>query len=323
MMSHSIFRSVTIVAVLAFAACPALAQQIQGQVKLPDKTPAFNIPVQCSGSGCSGYKYTDRNGKFTIYPNETGNYTISISVPGYETESRSVTLIDRNSNEYMFITLKTDPKFTGPGGTTSVVAAAVIDPRVPAPAREAYELGLQEVNAAKVDKAIPHLEKAVSLFPEFLEAHLLLGTSYMDAKQWDKAEASLKRVTTLDTKRAEGHLALGQLYYQQKKYDNAEKSLLEALKIEDKSWPGHFTLARVYMDASAFAKAAPEMEKANLLRPDYAEGHFLAGNIYIKTGNAAGALKEFEEYLRLDPKGKLAPKVQATVAKLKEIVNKK
>ena len=321
-MSHSIFRFVIVIAVLAFAACPTFAQQIQGQVKLPDKTPAFNFPVQCSGSGCSGYKYTDRNGKFIIYPNTTGTYEISINVPGYEPETRSVTLIDSNSNEYIFFSLKTDPKFS-PGGSTSVVAASVIDPRVPEPARTEYELGLQEVNAGKVDKAIPHLEKAISLYPDFLEAQLLLGTSYMDAKQWDKAEASLKRAATIDPKRAEGHLALGQLYYQQKKYDNAEKELFDALKIDDKLWSGHYTLARVYMDASAFTKAAPEMEKANLIRPDYAEGHFLAGNIYIKTGNAAGALKEFEEYLRLDPKSKIAPKVQATVAKLKEIVNKK
>ena len=320
MMPRSIFRFVIVVAVLAFAACPALAQTIQGTVRLsPNNVPAQEAIVECSGSGCSGIKYTDRQGKFSLYVTSTGSYSITISYGGYKTETRSVTLMDRSQTEHMMIQLKPDPKAAG---ASTASASVVIDPKVPAPARKEYEDGLKEVNAGNVALAIPHLEKAVSLYPEFLQAHLLLGTAYMDDKKWDKAETSLRRAVELDAKKADGHFALGEMYYQQKKYPEAEKELLAGLQIQDNSWQGHYTLARVYMDTNAFDKAAPQMEKANQLRPDYAEGHFLAGNIYIKTRNAEGALKSFEEYLRLAPKGKFAPQVQNTVTKLKEILKK-
>lgn len=319
-MSRSICRLMIVSLGLAFAACPALAQTIQGTVRLsPSNEPAQEAIVECSGGGCSGIKYTDRQGKFSLYVTSTGSYNITVSFAGYKTETRSVTLMDRTQTEHMMIQLKPDPKAAG---AATVSAAPAIDPKVPAPARKEYEDGLKEINAGKVAQAIPHLEKAVSLYPEFLQAHLLLGTAYMDDKKWDKAETTLRRVIELDAKRAEGHFALGEMYYLQKKYPEAEKALLAGLQIQDNSWQGHYTLARVYVDMNAFDKAAPQIEKANQLRPDFAEGHFLAGNIYIKTRNGEGALKSFEEYLRLAPKGKFAPQVQNTVAKLKEILKK-
>ncbi|MGB7922485.1 MAG: tetratricopeptide repeat protein [Pyrinomonadaceae bacterium] len=331
-MSRPVFRLLIVSIVLAFAAAPAFAQQITGQVRYADgNQPAFNIPVECQGTNCNGTTYTDRQGKFVWrfgggaggISGGTGQYTITVSAPGYRTETRSVTLLDVAQSEYMFFTLKRDPKAGDATGAPGVVTApVVIDPKVPAPAREEYEKALKESDAGKPDKAIPHLEKAVSLYPDFLQAQLLLGTAYMDNKQWDKAEATLKRAVALDPKKSEGFFALGELYYQQKKYPDAEKALVMGLQIQENAWQGHYTLGRVYMDAKAFDKAAPHMDKANQIRPDFAEGHFLAGNIYLKLNNGEAALKELEEYLRLAPKGKLAPQVQNTVTKLKEILKK-
>lgn len=321
-MIGSIFRLLILSLTLAFAACPALAQQVQGQVRLSDvNAPAFNVPVECTGSICSGYTYTDRNGKFTWRFSNPGQVTITVAVPGYIFESRSVTLIDFNSSEYMFFVLKPDPKAPKPAGAATGAPPA-IDPKVPEPARKEYEAGLKEVNSGKPEKAIPYLEKAISLYPDFLEAQLMLGTAYADAKQWDKAEKTLQRAIEINPKRIEAYVALGEAYRQQKKYAEAEKTLRTGVEIDDKSWAGHYTLARVYVDANTFTPAAPEIEKANQLRPDYAEGHLLAANIYLKTRNAEGALKEFQEYLRLDPKGKFAPQAQNAVTKLKEMLKK-
>jgi tetratricopeptide (TPR) repeat protein len=318
-MTQLLFRLPILSFILALAAGPALAQQIQGQVRLAEgNRAAFNIPVECSGSGCSGYQYTDRNGKFSFRLSDTGQYTITITVPGYLTETRSVTLLDSSSNEYLFFTLKPDPKAAG----ASTNAAPAIDPKAPEPARKEYQAGLDEMNKGKAEKAIPHLEKAVSLYTEFQQAYLLLGMAYIDQKQWEKAESTLRHAVELDPKKADAYFALGDMYYQQKKYPEAEKALVEGLQIDDKSWQGHFTLAQVYVAANAFDKAAPHIEKANQIRPDYADAHILAANIYLKTRNAEGALKEFETYLQLAPKGKFAPQAQNAVTKLKEMLKK-
>lgn len=321
-MSHSIFRLVTVIVVLAFAACPALAQQIQGQVRYANNQPAFNVPVECAGSNCSGYRYTDRQGKFRWtfgggaggISGGTGNYTITVSVPGYRTETRSVTFLDVSQSEYMFITLRPDPKALGaPTGPPAVVNAGA-----PPAARTELEAGSKAIDEGKAEEGIPHLEKAVSLYPDYLEAHLLLGTAYMDTKQWDKADAALRRALKINPKSAEVHFAISELYREQKKYSEAEKEAQEGLKIDDKSWQGHLTLGRIYADQGNIAKAGPEVGTALKIKPDLAEGHLLAGNILLKARQAENALVEFEEYLRLDPNGKYAPATKQLVEKIKK-----
>jgi tetratricopeptide (TPR) repeat protein len=320
-MSHSIFRFLIVVAVLTFAAVPSLAQQIQGQVRYAEgNQPAFNVPVECEGSGCSGYQYTDRQGKFRWVfggpgaTGGTGNYTITVRVPGFRTESRSVTMLDNRSNEYMLFTLRPDPKAAGaPTGAPGVVAAGA-----PPAARTELEAGSKAIDEGKSEEAIPHLEKAVSLYPDYLEAHILLGTAYMDTKQWDKADAALRRALKINAKSAEVHFALAELYREQKKYTEAEKEGLEGLKLDDKSWQGHLTMGRIYADQGNIAKAGPEVGKALEIKPDLAEGHLLAGNLFLKARQAENALTEFQEYLRLDPNGKYAEATKQLVEKIKK-----
>ena len=321
-MAHSIFRSLIVMVVLIFVACPVLAQQIQGEVKYADNQPAFNIPVECAGTNCSGRQYTDRRGRFRWVfgggaggiSGGTGQYTITVSVPGYRTEIRSVTLLDVHQSEYMFIKLRPDPNVTGTGaGPASVVSADA-----PPPARTEFEAGSKAVGEGKVEDAIPHLEKAVTLYPKYLEAHLLLGTAYMDTKQWDKADHSLRRALELNPKSPEIHFALGELYRQQKKYAEAVKVTQEGLKLDDKSWNGHLTLGRIYADQGDIAKAGPEVGTALRIKPDLAEGHLLAGNLFLKARQAENALTEFQEYLRLEPNGKYAAKTKELVEKIKK-----
>jgi tetratricopeptide (TPR) repeat protein len=318
-----------VVAVLAFAAFPALAQQIKGEVRYADGyAPVFNVPVECNGPSCNGYQYTDRNGKFlwSIYARGdagfsksggTGNYIITVSVPGYLTETRSVTFIDNNQSEYMFITLRRDPKAATPA------PPAVVNAGAPAAARAAYEEGSKAVEAGKPEEGIPQLEKAVTLYPNYLEAHLALGTAYMNTKQWDKADASLRRALKLSPKSAEIYFALAELYRQQKKYPEAMREAQEGLKLDDKSWQGHLALGRIYADQNDIAKAGPEVGRALEIKPDLAEGYLLAGNLYLKARQPENALTDFQEYLRLDPNGKYATQTRELVEKIKKALAEK
>jgi Tfp pilus assembly protein PilF len=327
-MSRLIFRFMLVGAVLAFGAASSLAQQIQGRVLFGDsRTPAFNVKVECAGSNCSGYRYTDRQGKFFWgfgggaggISGGTGNYTITVSHPGYLTETRQVTFIDVSQSEYMFITLRPDPKASGLGPPGVITAGP------PPAARTEFDVGSKAVDDGKPEEGIPHLEKAVTLYPDYLEAHLMLGTAYMNTKQWDKADASLHRALKINPKSAEIHFALSELYREQKKYTEAEKEAQEGLKIDDKGWQGHLTLGRIYADQNEIAKAGPEVGKALQIKPDLAEGHLLAGNLFLKARQAENALTEFQEYLRLDPNGKYAAATKQLVEKIKKALaeNKK
>ena len=314
-MPRSIFRLIIVAVVLTSAAYPAFAQQIQGQVRYqPGNVPALGVPVQCAGIACSGRQYTDRKGNFRFVFNTPGQYTITIDIPGYLPETRSFALLDYTSSEYVFFQLRPDPKASGaPSGPPGVVNVGP-----PAAARTEYEQGRTALSQdGKMDIAIAHLEKAISLYPKYLEAHILLGSAYLDNHQLDKAEITLRGALEINSKSAAAHFAMGEVYRQQKKYAEAEKILLEGLKIQD-TWQGHMALGRVYWDQGDIVKAGPQVGKALQQKPDLAEGHLLAGNILLKAHKAEYALTEFQEYLRLEPNGKFAPQAQEMVAKLKK-----
>lgn len=322
------FRWLIGLAVCVISVFPALAQEIAGQVRYTNTgQSAFNVLVRCEGTGFSGDVLTDRSGNFS-FKVTPGSYNVSIHIPGFRDERQSVTLIDYNAREYLLFRLKEDVT----PAKSSALTSPPIDPNVPAEARKEFEKAEAAVVSGRkeqLEEAVHHFEKAVSLYPKFVQAQLGLGTAYMDLQQFDKAEQALKRTQELDPKAVNALFALGEIYLRQKKDEEAEKVLLEGLAIEDRSYEGHLALARVYLDMTSKIKdetqARPALEKAyeqvNLalkLNPNMAQAHLVKGNLLLRVRRAADAQHEFEEYLRLDPKGPAAEQTRAMVERIKK-----
>src|SRR5438477_11387513 len=311
-------------AVFAFSVCPASAQQIQGQVRyVASGQPVLSALVECDGTSGNSQELTDRDGKFSFRVSP-GHYTVSVRVPGYRPEEQSVDLV-QNQSEYMLFRVRSDPSTANKLRPNS----PTMDGNVPPEARKEFEQAEAALTSNKIDEEVRHLEKAVSIYPKFVEAYLRLGAAYMDLQQWDKAEQALKKTIEIDPKAANGYFALGEVYRRQKKFDQAEKTLQDGLAIETRSAQAHLTLSRVYWDRVAgvkdeaqwrppLEKAYQEVKQALELDPNLAAAHLLKGNLYFKVRRAEDALKEFEEYLRLDPNGEFAAPTRELVEKIKK-----
>jgi Flp pilus assembly protein TadD len=317
-----------IFAVLTLTASATVAQQIQGQVRYQDSgQSALGVLVRCNGSGGTSEQFTDRSGKF-LFRVSPGHYDVTVHANGYVVQQQSVDLIDNMSSEYMFFRLKPD----GSGTKTPSPSPATVDANVPAEAQKEFEKAEAAMATGKkesIAEAVRYYQQAVSLYPQFVQAQLKLGTAYMDLGDWDKAEDTLKKTIATDPKAANAYFALGETYLRQKKNEEAEKVLLEGLQIEDRSYQGHLALARVYFDMAMKLKdetqARPSLEKAYdhvsqslKLNPDLAQAHLVKGNLLLRVRRAADAQHEFEEYLRLDPKGPFADQTRTVVEKIKK-----
>lgn len=320
------FAIFTISCILFLSAFSALAQrssiepiEIRGQIRYVGNAPAENVLVRLESlaGGYVGEERTDRLGKFKFAGLLPIQYLVNIRHPGYQEIRREVNLV-MVPVEYLQVQLIADNPASG--GAT-IFSSKLVDANVPPEARKEFEKGLVALlNDKKFDEGISHLEKAIKIYPPFIEAQLRLGAAYMDLHQWDKAEQALKRALEIDPKAVNAHFALGAMYLTQKRFDEAAKVLLRGLEIENRSWQGHFNLGRVYYTRNApgdLVKAARQVAVTLQLNPGFAEAHLLAGNIWVRANHPAEALLEFQEYLRLAPKGEFAAQTRETMQKLK------
>ncbi|HEV7797154.1 MAG TPA: tetratricopeptide repeat protein [Pyrinomonadaceae bacterium] len=296
-----------------YSAPSANSFEVVGQVRMAESgLPAGRIPIKLErfGGGLVDQIDTDSTGRFRFASLQRGYYKVIVNVPGFRPVQQDADL-QVVFRAYLVFELSSE-------NSGAVALIDVIDARAPVEAREELVRGRTALGKKSYEESVAHLAKAIAVYPDFYEAHLLLGTALMDQREWKKAETTFQRAVELKPASAAGTLSLGEVYWRQKRYDEAEKTLLAGLKLDDKSWHGHFTLSRLYWDLGNIAKAGPAIGRTLQLKPDFAEAHLLAGNILLKINQRQRALAEYQEYLKLEPKGEFAAQARELVGKLKQ-----
>ncbi len=204
-----------------------------------------------------------------------------------------------------------------PSGDT----VSILDVGVPENARQEFEKGQSALTENNLDAGISHLRKAIKLYDAFPQAYTLLGTAYLEQKDWKDAEVALRKASELDPKFPDAYLELGAVFNQTKNYPQAETVLLKGLELKPEAAGGHYELAKTYWALGRWQDAAPHARKAVAGMPDLAPAHALLGNVMLRESNAQGALHEYQEYLRLDPNGSMAPGVRQMIEKIQKALH--
>jgi tetratricopeptide (TPR) repeat protein len=347
MNSPALLRAAPLLLILALGTVDLRAQipsrapssfslQVNGQVRYGgSRRPAENVLVRIENfsGGLVAQLTTDRNGKFSFTGLEPKQYIVTVRAPGYLDLRENVNLATANTS-YLNLELIEDRDSIGNRDRNRPTPgdSPVIDSRVPLEAQREFAQAktiLDKNNRDKFKESARHLEKAVAVYPQYLEAQLLLGLVYMDLQLWDKAEAPLRAAIEINPTASTAYFALGEDYRRLKKLTEAEKTLVAGIKIHEKSADGHFNLAKVYWDmASAaveeqavrsnFEKSWQEITQTLALDPRLAEAHILAGNLLLRARRAKEALSHFEAYLQLAPAGEFAGQAEAMVRKIKK-----
>ena len=290
--------------------------EVSGQVNIAGaNNTARDVPVRLErfSGGVIDQMTTDARGRFRFGNLQRGYYKVIINAPGFAPAQQDADLTLLFKAYLVFNLASTDStNTTGLGASLDV-----IDARIPANAREEFVRGREALAKKNQPDATVHFRKAVSFYPEFFEAELLLGVALMDLRQWLGAETAFHRALEIKSDNATALLFLGEVYWRQRRYDEAEHTLLDGLKLDERNWHGHFTLGRLYWDKGDAVRAGPSIGRTLQLKPDFAEAHLLAGNILLKLGQQQRAQIEYEEYLRLAPKGEYAAEARRLIDKLK------
>lgn len=110
---------------------------------------------------------------------------------------------------------------------------SALDLEAPNKAVEEFNRATSLMKAQQSKEAVKHLQKAISVYPKFVSAHIGLGLAYLDQEDGAHAQAEFEAAAKLDAK-----------------------------------FPGSFlNLGLVALSRNDFATALPELEKAVSLRP--------------------------------------------------------
>jgi Flp pilus assembly protein TadD len=278
------------------------------------------VMIESRDGGYATQAETDSNGRFTVQGVGAGQFIVHVRCPGYDESSQEIN-IDTDPMAYLTFELKprpgAGPPAVAPEGPDGRLNARIAE--VPDKARKEFTKARQLWQEGKdLEGCEDHLNKAIKAYPKFTDAYILLASAYMQQNNAAEAKSALDRAIEVDPKVPEAWFTLGMLQSRQKDYASAEKNFTQGLMLDSDSAEGHYELGKTYLAEGKLPDAEQHAQKAAALQPNMAPVHILLGNIAWKKQDAAGALKEYQAYLKLDPKGPMAPGAEAMVKRIQD-----
>jgi thioredoxin-like negative regulator of GroEL len=297
---------------------------IDVQVRYADGRPAprgIHVRLEQAEGGATADLETIEGGKCQFKQSSSGVFVVRIAEGDYKEVSARVELI-HNPMAYVvlsLIPLKKQPKPEVPVAPTDPAdAVSVKDLAIPEPARLEFSKGEEAMRAKNTDESVKHFQKAIKLYQAYPQAYRMLGDAFVEKQQWPEAEIALKKSIELQPDLVPAYFDLGALRNQTKNYSGAEEALKKGLELTPDATGGKYELAKTYWAMGRWQDAAPLAADTVKALPDLAAAHVLLANIRLKQRDAPGALHEYQEYLRIEPQGTMAPQVRDMVDKLQK-----
>src|ERR1700751_112502 len=297
-----------------------------GVVRYENNAPAQFVQVELWTDGEASWRTitnTDRMGKFHAgTPCMVIQYKIDAA--GYRSIYGRVDMSVKPSRVLEWVTLKVDPKSAAQ--KKEVPAAGVIDSRIagiPAEAKVEFEAGQLNINSNDYSGAIPHLDKAISLYPRYAEAYQLLGVAHLQLNHGAEAESSLVKALEIEDRMPKAQYLLGVLYAMTSRANLAEKPLNRFAELDPENPDAHLELAKVDFALNKFLDAEVHARTAIKLKETKAAVYVILGYSLLRQKKAEDARRAFQQFLKANPSGPAADDMKNIIAQIDQRVERR
>jgi tetratricopeptide (TPR) repeat protein len=176
--------------------------------------------------------------------------------------------------------------------------AVLVDPQYV----EAYNnLADVDIKLGKYDEAKKVLMKALSIAPEFSEAYTNLSFLFISAGQLDRAEEAARKAISLNPESPDAYNNLSTIFRKLGRTPDAIKAAETALGVRPGYAVPYNNLGLAYVAEKRFEEASLSFRKAVDLDPSYAEAYNNLGGLYLTTGKYDEAIAAFSRALEIQP----------------------
>jgi tetratricopeptide (TPR) repeat protein/predicted Ser/Thr protein kinase len=164
--------------------------------------------------------------------------------------------------------------------------------------REYYLIQGFATNSFEV--AINNYKKLLNLYPDDVEANIVLGALYRNIEEWDLAQERAEKVLEIDSRSSTAYEILSEIYRAKGLYDKARTIIEEHQSVFSNLGFYHNQLAQTFLCQSQYELALAEVEKASNIEPGNFLNLELGGNICQVKGDFDSARKAYEALINMD-----------------------
>lgn len=263
--------------------------------------------------------FTRGNGEFVFDGIPNGEYTIQVSVAGYEPARQAVSVFGA-AHHGLTIFLTRSIKIRDLR-TEATISAHQLS--VPRKAHDEFEKGMLLIySKSDYRGAIDQFQRAIKDFPTYYEAYAEEGGAHYQLQELGPAEEALKKSIDLSSGQySDAFFTFAALLTDTKRYTDAADAARRGMTTDSSSWRGPFELARALAALKQPEDAEKNAMRSRDLMPDNAPVYLLLANIHIQRKDYPSLLRDLDEYLRLAPTGQDADHARKTREEVKAMLS--
>lgn len=233
----------------------------------------------------------------------TGEYSIVVAAPGYQTANERVTFTHASVDEQMTVTLKHESN-----GAASIAPGG--PPTQSPKLQKELSKAVEALQANKLEDAQKHVDAAYHLAPGNPEVSYIRGLIADRKGDLAAAQASWEKTLSLDPKHSLALQALATILARRKDYAAAQAYLERAIQVDGNSWRAHELLSIVCFRQASYANAVGHAERSLELGKNLANGARLPlAESLIAQDRPEPAAEVLHAFLNANP-----PQAQAAIA---------
>lgn len=188
--------------------------------------------------------------------------------------------------------------------------------RIPSKALKEFALARKAFQSGDIDNSAEHLQKAVRIYPDFLEAHNALGLRFVQIGEYQKAIAEQEIALSIDPRSAQTHQNLSLALLLLNRYQEAEAQARQALDLDPQPTASRYFLARALVGQRRITPEAIQMLQQS--EAAFPNASLVLAQIDFTKGRTEQVIADLRHYLQApsDPENK--QKAECWVAQLNQ-----